>query len=153
SRDDAMSVVGTGGTTATVPIADTPVAIGEFIGTPPDDCPTAPLPCDDANPFTGDACQAGVGCQQQPTTGVLGLHAGVDAIGQIIGDANGDPLLEQLAGELPALQSALSAAETGGDRASLRLVRRTLKPLLQTLERAKRHHTLGPTGARLLDVV
>jgi YVTN family beta-propeller protein len=153
SRDDAMSVVGPGGTTASVPIADTPVAIGDFIGTPPDDCPTAPLPCDDANPFTGDACQAGLGCQQQPTSGVLGLHAGVDAIGEIVGDASGDPLLALLAGELPALQSALSAAETGGDRGTLRLVRRTLKPLLQTLERAKRHGALGATGARLLDIV
>jgi YVTN family beta-propeller protein len=154
SRDGTMSVVGTGGTAASVPIADTPVAIGDFIGTPPDGCPRAPLPCDDANPFTGDACHAGVGCTQTAIPGPSGLHAGVAGIQTILADPGtaDDPVVADVRSALPALESAVAAAETGGDRSALRLVRRTLKPILKTLERAKRHGTLGAAGARLLDI-
>jgi hypothetical protein len=133
-------------------VPETPVSIGSFIGTPPSDCPAAPLPCDDANPFTGDACRAGTGCEQAEIPGVNGVRAGVSAIGAILDEHPDDPIASELRPLLPALESAVAAAETGGDRAALRLVRKTLKPVLTALEKARRHGTLGATGAQLLDI-
>ena len=149
SRADELDALGAGETSEAVPVPDTPVAIGSFIGTPPDDCPSAPLPCDDANPYTGDACQPNAGCVQDEITGLAAVEVGVRAIAALAqGD---DPLASRIRADLPALEGALDAAGTG-DRAALRLVRRTLKPILITLERAKRQRALGGMGTRLLDI-
>jgi hypothetical protein len=83
---------------------------------------------------------------------VTGVRVGVSAIGDIV-DANpDDPIAGVIQPMLPALESAVAAAETGGDRAALRVVRRSLKPVLAALERARRQGTLGTSGARLLDI-
>jgi YVTN family beta-propeller protein len=153
SRANELALLDAGGTTSgTITVPDTPVAIGSFIGTPPSGCPAPPLPCDDANPFTGDACTVGVGCTQTPIPGVDGVRAGVAAIGTILAQHPDDPIAGDLAPLLPALASAVEAAETGGDRTALRLVRQTLKPVLTALERARRRGTLGVSGAELLDI-
>jgi YVTN family beta-propeller protein/cysteine-rich repeat protein len=153
SKADEVGVLGTAETRDAVAVPDTPVAIGTFIGTPPDDCPAAPLPCDDANPYTGDACQPGAGCVQADITGVAAVRVGADAITALVEAAGADdPLGAELRADLPGLTSALEAAGTGGDRTALRLVRRSLKPILVTLERARRQRVLGTTGARLLDI-
>jgi YVTN family beta-propeller protein len=154
SRTDELAVFGADGVgdVISVGVPRTPVAIGSFIGVPPDGCPAAPLPCDDANPYTGDACQPGVGCAQTSIPGVTGVRVGVSAIGDIV-DANpDDPIAGVIQPMLPALESAVAAAGTGGDRAALRVVRRSLKPVLAALERARRQGTLGTSGARLLDI-
>ena len=151
---DELVVLGPDGTVAQhVGVSRTPVVMASFIGTPPDGCPAATLACDDANPFTGDACAAGVGCARTPLPGVRGVRAGIAAITAIVGEsAPDDPLASELRASLPALESAVEAAETGGDRAALRNARRLLKPILRTLEAARRKGTLGTTGARLLDL-
>ena len=153
AHTDDLAVLGSDGTVAQrVGVAHTPVAMGNFIGTPPDGCPAAPLVCDDANPYTGDACNPGVGCARTPIPGIQGVRAGVSAIGAIVEASPGDPLLNDVRGSLPALEGAVAAAQTGGDRATLRLVRRSLKPILRTLEAARRKGTLGTAGAQLLDI-
>jgi YVTN family beta-propeller protein len=151
SEADALDVLD-GETGGEVPVPDAPVAIGSFIGTPPDDCPAAPLPCDDANPYTGDACRPDAGCVQAEITGLAAVEVGVRAIATLV-QATGpdDALAARIRDDLPALESALEAAGTG-DRAALRLVRRTLKPILAAVERAKRQSKLGQSGARLLDI-
>jgi YVTN family beta-propeller protein len=137
-----------------VQVPNTPVAIGQFIGTPPGDCPTDAPVCDDANPYTGDACIPGTGCTTTPIDGLAGVRSGLAAMKAIIEDAGpDDPIAAEVAGELGALERALSAAETGDTRDTIRLVRRSLKPISTTLEAARRHHALGTTGARLLDIV
>ena len=137
-----------------VPTPSTPVAIGRFIGTPPGNCPTNGLVCDDANPYTGDACVPGTGCTTTPIDGLPGVRSGLAAILEIIEQAGpDDPLASAIASELGQLESALAAAETSGDRASIQLVRRALKPILKTLQAGRRHGTLGGRGARLLDIV
>ena len=152
ARADALTVLGPDGTVAQqVGVSRTPVGMGSFIGTPPDECPAAPLACDDANPYTGDACARGLGCDSTPIGGVQGVRAGVAAIGTIVGESD-DPLANDLRAALPALESAVAAVETGGDRAAFRSVRRSLKPVLRTLEMARRKGTLGTTGGRLLDI-
>jgi hypothetical protein len=63
-----------------------------------------------------------------------------------------DPLVARLRDRLAALESAVEAAGTGGDRGALKLVRKSLQPILKELEAARRKGTLGTDGARLLDV-
>ena len=136
-----------------IAVPDTPVAIGDFIGTPPDDCPAAPLPCDDANPFTGDACRPDAGCVRDEITGFAAVRVGTDTLAAIVeGGDPADPLIAQLRDRLGALQSAVEAAGTGSDRGALKVVRKSLQPILKELEAARRKGTLGQDGARLLDV-
>jgi YVTN family beta-propeller protein len=152
--DDVAILDETGASTGSVQVPDTPVAIGQFIGTPPGDCPTDAPVCDDANPFTGDVCIPGTGCATTPIDGLAGVRSGLAAMKAIIEDAGpNDPIAAEVAGELGALESSLSAAESGITRDTIRLVRRSLKPIAKTLESARRHHALGTTGARLLDIV
>jgi hypothetical protein len=83
---------------------------------------------------------------------VTGVRIGVSAIDDLVATSPDDPIAAEIRPMLPALESAVAAAETGGDRATLRLVRRSLKPVLAALERARRRGTLGTSGARLLDI-
>lgn len=149
SRGDVLTVLGT--QAATVPVAGRPVAVGRFIGTPADDCPAVPLPCDDGSPYTTDSCEAGFGCRRAAVSGAPALRAGVDAMAAIVAEGAGDPLAGAVGADLPALESALAALEAGQPDA-LRTVGRALKPILKTLERARRKQALGPHGARLLDL-
>jgi YVTN family beta-propeller protein/cysteine-rich repeat protein len=152
-KADDVAFLEDGAGTSTLPMPKTPVAIGSFIGTPPGECARDPLLCDDANPYTGDACTPGVGCSKTPIEGLASIRAGIAAMRALIEDAGpNDPFAAEVAGQLGALESALSAAETGASRDALKLVRRTLKPILKTLESARRHGSLGDTGARLLDI-
>lgn len=152
-KADDVAFVSDGHASAPLTMPKTPVAIGSFIGTPPGACGREPIPCDDANPYTGDACTPGVGCSKTPIEGLASLRAGIEAMKAIIEEAGpGDPVAAEVAGELGALDSALSAAETGGSKDALKLVRKTLKPILKTLESARKHGTLGANGARLLDI-
>jgi YVTN family beta-propeller protein len=153
SGDDSLDVLGEGGSGVDIAVPDTPVAIGDFIGTPPDDCPAAPLPCDDANPFTGDACRPDAGCVRDEITGFAAVRVGTDTLAAIVeGGDPADPLIAQLRDRLGALQSAVEAAGTGSDRGALKVVRKSLQPILKELEAARRKGTLGQDGARLLDV-
>jgi YVTN family beta-propeller protein len=152
SEDDSLDVLGESDATS-VAVPDTPVAIGDFIGTPPSDCPAAPLPCDDANPFTGDACRPDAGCVRDEITGFAAVKVGTDTIAALVEQADpADPLVARLRDRLGALQSAVEAAGTGGDRAAVKLVRKSLQPILKELEAARKRGTLGQDGARLLDV-
>jgi YVTN family beta-propeller protein/cysteine-rich repeat protein len=150
---DQVTVVGDA-QTAAVGVPGAPVSMGLFIGALPDECPAPALACDDANPLTGDACQPGVGCTHQPLAGVRGIGQAVAALVELAGDPglDGDPLVGQVRSVLPGVQSAVQAAETGGDKASITLAQRSLAPLMKVLGQARRQGALGAAGARLLDV-
>jgi YVTN family beta-propeller protein len=152
--DDLAILDGSGNGVDSVEVPGTPVAIGPFIGTEQGDCPTDAPVCNDANPYTGDVCVPGTGCTTMPIDGFAGIRSGVAAMKAIIEDAGPDDAIAAEVGrELGALESSLAAAETGATRDAIRLVRRSLKPMSKTLEAARRHGSLGDTGARLLDIV
>ena len=81
------------------------------------------------------------------------MRQGASALAEQVDAAPaGDPLVARIRERLPALDSAVAAAETGGDRAALRVVKRSLKAILGEVEKARRARALGDTGARLLDI-
>jgi YVTN family beta-propeller protein len=155
SGDEGMTIVGAdGGASTPLGVPGTPVASGDFIGIPLGRCPTPGLACDDANPYTGDACTTGVGCSRTVITGVDAVRTGIDAVSTIVDDpaSEGDPLVAQIRATLPALEAAIAGVQTGNGGAALKPVRRALAPILRTLERARRRGTLGDAGGRLLDI-
>ena len=56
--------------TATLPVGGQPIGFGAFLGTPNGACPAAAVDCDDADPFTLDACTTRGGCRHDPLVGM-----------------------------------------------------------------------------------
>ncbi len=149
---DTVTIVGDGDEPLGMP--RTPVAFGAFIGSPPGRCPTPAPRCDDANPFTRDACGPAAGCEHVELVGLEGVAAGVRALTETVATAPlGDgPLAQRLRIEVPALDGVIAALGNGGDRAAARLAKRRLSKVVRLLERARKRAELGPDGGRLLDL-
>jgi YVTN family beta-propeller protein len=152
AEGDGLAVVGD--SVDDVPMPRTPVAFGNFIGSPAGRCPARALRCDDADPFTSDGCGPTSGCEHTPLTGLDGVAAGVHALAETIASAPiGDgPLAQRLRVEVPALDGVIAAVQSGGGRDSERLAKRRLTSIVHLLERARKRDQLGPDGGRLLDL-
>jgi YVTN family beta-propeller protein/cysteine-rich repeat protein len=151
---DQVTVIHSDTDVSSLEVPGAPVSMGLFIGALPDECPAPALVCDDANPLTGDACQPGVGCTNELVPGARGIGQAVDALVELAGDPSrdGDPLVVQVRQVLPEIASAVEAAETGGDKAAIKLARKALGPLMKLLGRARREGTLGAAGPQMLDI-
>jgi YVTN family beta-propeller protein len=129
-------------------VGSEPVSLGQFIGTPPDDCPAQPLECDDHDPFTDDACDATTGCRHADLTGVAAAAAGAAEL-ETLAEALGTPdhSARRLGVAISLLGRAVQDAETSSDPAARAAVARRLTRIIRLLERQGGGHT-----SRLLDV-
>jgi YVTN family beta-propeller protein len=84
--DDRVGLLdpATGATTRALEVGRTPVAFGSFIGVVANTCPRAALDCDDADPFTADACAAPGGCRHTVRRGLEAVSAGLAALGDTV---------------------------------------------------------------------
>jgi YVTN family beta-propeller protein len=78
--------------TATIPVGKTPVAFGGFVGTRTNECPRAPLVCDDANPMTLDSCAAEAGCRFEPYPPLEAAKIGLTELDTTVREAGVDVL-------------------------------------------------------------
>jgi YVTN family beta-propeller protein/cysteine-rich repeat protein len=80
--DNRVAIVdpATGTTTDTLSVGRTPVAFGPFVGILENTCPRAALDCDDADPFTTDACAPPAGCRHTALRGDAAVAAGLAAL-------------------------------------------------------------------------
>jgi YVTN family beta-propeller protein/cysteine-rich repeat protein len=93
SNDASLSLIDTASNavTGTVTVGATPVAFGSFVGARANDCPRAPLLCDDANPMTLDSC-AEVGCRFQPLPPVEAADVGLTTLDTTVREVGAEPL-------------------------------------------------------------
>jgi len=78
--------------TDTITVGKTPVAFGGFVGARANDCPRAPLVCDDANPMTLDSCSAELGCVFTSLPAMEAARVGVGVLDTTVREAGVDAL-------------------------------------------------------------
>jgi YVTN family beta-propeller protein len=161
--DDRVALLdpATGATTRALEVGRTPVAFGPFIGVVANACPRAALECDDADPFTADACAAPGGCRHTLRRGLDAVGAGLAALGDTVrrapaGTFRRAPVASALAGFLAKAEALVAP----GLPANPRLARRQQAGLNRFLRRfsglARKGYRSGTiardTGARLVDL-
>ena len=149
-----------GAVTGTLAVGAQPVGFGAFLGTPNGACPAAAVDCDDADPFTLDACTTAGACRHDPLVGLEAVRAGLGTLRGSLAATTPDRLggsgaagtLDRL---LTSAQAHLSTAQsTPGQppRRDLRSIAASLGRFGRTVRRSVRHGADRDLGLRLLDV-
>ena len=161
--DDRVALLdpATGATTRALEVGRTPVAFGPFIGVVANTCPRAAFACDDADPFTADACAAPGGCRHTLRRGLDAVGAGLAALGETVrsapaGTFSRAPVATVLAGFVGKAALVVAPGLPADPRAARRQQARLNRFLRRFGGLARKGYRSGgiahDTGARLVDL-